>query len=163
MLVTPNDIRKHRPVADNLDDARRLETYIAEVENLTVIPALGAELYSDVDQNPQSHQLLLSGGFYADGKRHFAGLKAAVSLLAYARFVLNNNINVTPFGVREKVALDSDPVTDKSLIRHANEAENTGLAYLNQCLDYLRWLNGGSLCDGSVSRIKSPTFKVIGS
>lgn len=109
---------------------------------LHVIPAIGAELYKEVDENPTAHTLLLDGGYYDNNTRYMAGLKAAVSLLAYARFVLNNGINATPFGVKEKLTLDSSSVTDKALFRHANEAENTGLAYLQQCIDYLSFTNG---------------------
>ena len=89
-----------------------------------------------------------------------AGLKAAVSLLAYSRFVLNNGINATPFGVKEKLTLDSSNVPDKALYRHANEAENTGLAYLRQCIDYLNFTNGA--CSSKRKTIGTRKFKPIG-
>lgn len=161
MLVTTNDIRKHRPVAGNLDDMKRLEMYIREAEMLHVIPAIGAELYKEVDEDPSAHTLLLDGGYYDNNTRYMAGLKAAVSLLAYARFVLNNGINVTPFGVKEKLALDSNPVQDKALFRHANEAENTGLAYLQQCIDYLNHINGS--CGNQRKTLGTRKFKAVGS
>jgi hypothetical protein len=142
MLITTNDIRKHRPVAGNLDDMKRLEMYIREAETLHVLPAIGAELYKEVDENPSVHTLLLDGGYYNNNTCYMAGLKAAISLLAYSRFVLNNSINATPFGVKEKLTLDSGNVTDKALHRHANEAEKTGLAYLQQCIEYLNFTDG---------------------
>lgn len=160
MLITTNDIRKHRPVAGNLDDMKRLELYIREAETLYVIPAIGAELYKEVDENPSVHTLLLDGGYYNNNTRYMAGLKAAVSLLAYARFVLNNSINATPFGVREKLTLDSSSVGDKVLFRHANEAENTGRVYLNQCLEYLRSEADG--CGHKLSQVGVKKFKAIG-
>lgn len=143
MLVTAQDIRKHRPMADNLDSNRRLSMYIEEAERLYIIPALGAPLYKDVCENPSAHTLLLEGGYYSADTRHCAGLKAATALLAYARFVRNQHINVTPFGVKEKLSLDSADVDDRTLVRHANEAESTGKSYLRQCIDYLRTQNGG--------------------
>ena len=100
---------------------------------------------------------LLEGGYYDDDKKYFAGLKAAVCLLAYARFLPNNNINVTPFGVKEKIALDSNEVSDKSLFRQINEARNTGLAYLQQVLDYLNQ----NTC-GKSSKLSNRKFKAIG-
>ena len=160
MLITTNDIRKHRPVAGNIDDAKRLEMYIREAEMLYVIPAIGAELYKEVDENPSVHTLLLDGGYYNNNTRYIAGLKAAVSLLAYSRFVLNNSINATPFGVKEKLALDSNAVSDKALFRHANEAENTGKAYLAQCLEYLNFEKGS--CGYRPQQIGSRKFKAVG-
>lgn len=160
MIVTPNDIRKHRPVAGNLDDMKRLEHYIREVETLHLIPAIGAELYKQVDENPNDHTLLLDGGYYDNNTRYMAGLKAAVSLLAYARFVQNNSINVTPFGVKEKLTLDSSTVPDKALYRHANEAENTGRAYLAQCKAYLSYIN--NVCGASVVAVGTRKFKAVG-
>ena len=157
MLIKPTDIRKHRAIADNLDDQRRLVMYIQETETLDIIPAIGAELYKDCNENPQNHQTLLEGGYYDDDKKHFAGLKAAVCLLAYARFLPNNNINVTPFGVKEKIALDSNEVNDKSLFRQINEARNTGLAYLQQVLDYLNQ----DTC-GKHTKLSNRKFKAIG-
>lgn len=160
MLITTNDIRKHRPIAGNLDDMKRLEMYICEAETLYVIPAIGAELYKEVDENPSAHTLLLDGGYYNNNTRYMAGLKAAVSLLAYARFVLNNSINATPFGVKEKLTLDSNNVGDKALFRHANEAENTGKAYLNQCLEYIRF--DMDKCGYKVPQVGVKKFKAIG-
>ncbi len=160
MLITTNDIRKHRPIAGNLDDMKRLEMYIREAETLYVIPAIGAELYKEVDENPNAHTLLLDGGYYNNNTRYMAGLKAAVSLLAYARFVLNNSISATPFGVKEKLALDSSSVGDKALFRHANEAENTGKAYLNQCLDYIGV--EANRCGHKAPQVGAKKFKAIG-
>lgn len=160
MLITTNDIRKHRPVAGNLDDMKRLEMYIREAETLHILPAIGAELYKEVDENPSVHTLLLDGGYYDNNTRYMAGLKAAISLLAYSRFVLNNSINATPFGVKEKLTLDSNNVPDKALYRHANEAEKTGLAYLQQCIDYLNFTNGA--CTAKRVEVYTRKFKTVG-
>lgn len=159
MLITPEDIRKHRPVAGNLDDKRRLLMYIQEAETLDIIPAIGAGLYKECDENPEGYKLLLDGGYYDDDKRYFAGLKAAVSLLAYARFLPNNAINVTPFGVKEKLSVDSNDISDKALFRQINEARNTGLAYLQQVLDYLSYY--GSNC-GKTKNVTSSKFRAVG-
>ena len=160
MLITTNDIRRHRPIAGNIDDMKRLEMYIHEAETLYIIPAIGAELYKEVDENPSAHTLLLDGGYYNNNTRYMAGLKAAISLLAYSRFVLNNGINATPFGVKEKLTLDSGTVGDKALFRHANEAENTGKVYLNQCLEYLSFDAGA--CGFKRLKTGAKKFKAIG-
>lgn len=163
MLITPDDIRKHRPIAGNLDDQRRLVMYIQETETLDIIPAIGAELYKDCDEHPENYKLLLDGGYYNDDKQYFAGLKAAASLLAYARFLPNNNINVTPFGVKEKLSIDSGDVSDKALFRQINETRNTGLAYLQHVLDYLRYYNhNNGNCTRKYSVKRNNKFKAIG-
>mgnify|MGYP003623224375 len=159
MLVTTQDIRKHRPIADNLDDQRRLVMYIKEAEELDIIPVIGAELYKDCVDNPQNNRLLLDGGYYDNDKRYFAGLKAAVCLLAYARFLPNNNINVTPFGIKEKLSIDSGEVSDKAMFRQINEARNTGMAYLQHVVEYLKYY--GIKC-GKLSSVKQNKFKAIG-
>lgn len=152
-LATPDDIRRFRPIAKNTDDGR-ITMYIEEVTKLTIIPAIGADTYNRIAGDKPSHELLLNGGFYADGTKHLSGLIAAISLLAYARFVRSQNINVTPFGVKEKLSIDSDEVSDRALVRHANEAESTGQFYLQQCVDYL-----SAGCQIPVGRRK---YRIIG-
>ena len=159
MLITANDIRKHRPIASNLDDEKRLNTYIEEAERLDIMPAIGVKLFKDISENPNDHEELLNGGYYDDDKRHSEGLKAALCMLAYSRFILNNPVNVTSFGVHWKNTSDSDPVDDKTLFRHGNEAKKVGEAYLRQCVDYLQWKENSCRPARRVGRSK---FKVIG-
>lgn len=160
MIITVEDIKKHRPVADNLDEARRLNTYIKEAENLYIVPNLGAKLYKDISEHPENHTILLDGGYYNEDKCYFEGLKAALSLLAYARFVKNNELNVTPFGIKFKVGMDSGQMDNAYLIRHANEAENTGLSYLKGCVDYVKFNEADCCKDHSLKTVKK--YKVIG-
>ena len=44
MIINFDDIRAIRPIADNINDTKRLKTYIDEVEELDVVPVLGARL-----------------------------------------------------------------------------------------------------------------------
>lgn len=139
MLITPAHIRTYRPIAANLDDEKRLAMYITEAEHLYIIPAIGAHLYHSIVNNPADYEALLGGGYYDDNKRHFAGLRAAIAMFSYARFVRNQNITVTPFGVKEKLSLDSNSIDERTLVRHANEAEAIANEYLRQCLAYLQF------------------------
>ena len=160
MLITADDIRKHRPIALNLDDEKRLNTYIGEAELLDIIPVIGAKLYKEIKDTPTNFTELLDGGYYDNDTKYFAGLKAALSMLSYARFILNNSVNATPFGVQRKNALDSEPVEDKTLFRHSNEAKNVGLAYLQQCVDYLTYENGRKC--GEKTTVKQRKFSIVG-
>jgi hypothetical protein len=159
MLITANDIRKYRSIALNLDDEKRLNTYIDEAEKLDTMPAIGVRLYKDINDNPANHIELLSGGYYDNEKRYFAGLKAAICMLAYYRFSLNNAVNITSFGVQRKIAIDSEPIDDKTLFRHANEAKNIGFEYLQQCVDYINF--NENHCN-NIKSIKPRKFKIIG-
>ncbi|MDR1347837.1 MAG: hypothetical protein LBJ63_05320 [Prevotellaceae bacterium] len=160
MLITADDIRKHRSVSLNLDDEKRLLTYIDEAEKLDIMPVIGVELYKDLHDNPQNHDLLLNGGYYDGEKRYCIGIKAADALLSYARFILNNSVNATPFGVQRKNALDSESVDDKTLYRHSNEAKNVGMAYLQQCVDFITF-NTNS-CGQHKKEIHQRKIRVIG-
>ena len=44
MIIDYEDIRAIRPIADNINDTKRLKTYIDEVEELDVLPVFGARL-----------------------------------------------------------------------------------------------------------------------
>lgn len=50
MILTPEDVRKVRPIAENINDPARLMTYLAEAENLRLIDAIGASLYQWLDE-----------------------------------------------------------------------------------------------------------------
>ena len=51
-IISSEDFRKVRPIAENLLDYKRIEPYIREVEQLDIIPAIGASLYQQVtDEN----------------------------------------------------------------------------------------------------------------
>jgi hypothetical protein len=49
MIVKFEHIRKVRPIADNINDEKRLLPYMKEVEALDLIPAIGAGLYKQLD------------------------------------------------------------------------------------------------------------------
>ena len=143
MIITVDDIRKYRQVARNIDDGR-VEIYIREAQSLDILPAFGAEEYDRLtaeEPDPaltEAEQLLLSGGTYEkDGiKRRFEGLKAALAYLAYARFVRNHQLNVTPFGVVFKDGDESSQTDLRAVAAASKDAERIGQEYLGGCVDY---------------------------
>jgi len=50
MIIKPDDIRRIRPVANNIDDLNRIEPYIKDAETLDVLPVIGASLYKQLDE-----------------------------------------------------------------------------------------------------------------
>lgn len=156
MLVTFEDMQAVRPIANNIDRARVMP-YIAETEELVIIPLLPGGLYENLIADPDSEEnkFLLDGGNRNDTR--LVGLKKAIAYIAYSRFIVNNQLNATPLGVRLKDSPLSTDVSDNVLFRVANQAEATGKVFLQQVVDYLK-TNG---CEPE-KRVAKSKFKVIG-
>lgn len=142
-ILTPAAVRSVRPIADNLEDTKRITPYLREVERLDLLPMMGASLYRDVAASladeEDEFQLLYHGGYYEyNGKTEWCdGLVSACGYLAYARFARNQDINVTAFGVVRKTTQYSEPTDSGELLRTANEAERIGTAMLATCKQWL--------------------------
>lgn len=163
MIINSNDIRKYRPIAENIDDTARIDPYIKEAETLRLVDVLGADLYKWLDTTDFSegesfdyttstgkkvtitrkqHDEIINGGYYESscdcGGGYSAGLSAAIAYIAYARLIVNNPINITAFGVKIKDSEFSENVDDKILIRSSNDARKIGEAYLEKCVEQLK-------------------------
>jgi hypothetical protein len=147
MITKLANIRAVRPIAENLDDTKRLNPYIAETENLYLLPMIGAKIYEELDTyvnaesptaNP-TYDLLMNGGYYthASERYQFAGLKMAMGYLVYCRFLKNQNLNVTAFGITRKTSEFSEASEERTVVRVANDAEAIGKRYLQECYEYL--------------------------
>lgn len=168
MIVKPDDVRKVRPIAENLSDVTRLVTYIREAETLRIIDALGAHLYTWLDTTDFSgegiftytkpdgiaisitkgqYNELMFGGLYTNTcndeciSHRSEGLVTATCYFAYSRFVMNNPINSTAFGVRYKDGEFSSRVEDMVLVRNSNEAKKIGEAYLMYVVEHFKSLD----------------------
>jgi len=179
MIATTDDIRGIRPIAVNLNDTKRMQPYLAETEKLQIIDCLGAKLYraidtnegntlsytnyagSDVEFDATEYSSLLNGGYYEydDCTYYCGGLIPAIVYLAYARFVLNNSLNVTAFGVTVKQGQLSEPADTKAVQIHANESKKVGDEYLVQVYDYIKRKEG--LVSGT-KELKTTKIKIIG-
>ena len=154
MILNSNDIRNVRPIAENINDPARLEPYIGEAETLRLVDAIGANLYKWLDETDFSgpgplqygdvtitknqYTAVMEGGYYDGGRSE--GLKIAIAYIAYSRFIVNNPINPTAFGVRYKDGEFSTRVEDNIIIRSSNEARNIGEAYLEKAINHLKAL-----------------------
>lgn len=159
MIITVEDIRKVRPIADNLNDEKRLLPYIDECEKLFLIPAIGASLYKKINDNISEYEELLSGGYYDNDTKYFNGLRQAMGYLVYSRFVRNQNVNATAFGMVFKEGQFSEKVDEKTIVRIANDAEKIGLRYLSECVEYLNYSSDS--CE-TKQVIRNKKFRVIG-
>lgn len=172
MILNSNDLRNVRPIAENINDPARLEPHIREAETLRLVDAIGANLYrwldetdfsgpgpfqyGDVSITKDQYTAVMEGGYY-DGSRS-EGLKVAIAYIAYSRFIVNNPINATAFGVRYKDGEFSTRVEDNIIIRSSNEARNIGEAYLEKAINHLKALR---LLTSCTEYKESPSRKMI--
>lgn len=151
MIITVDDIRNIRAIAYNID-AERVNVYIREAEELDIRRQIGTTLYERYNNSAElttEEGIMLNGGDYTaecGGERHISGVKVALAYFAYARFVRNAQINVTPYGVVTKLGEDSEPTNYKAVAAIAQDAQNIGEALLAECLDYWRTVSG-ECCD----------------
>lgn len=163
MITTVDYIRRVRPIAQNIDGLNRIEPYINEAESLNILPQIGAAVYRWLDETDftgpgpwvfsvpdgravtitkEQHNALLFGGYY-DGpcqSGHSMGLVAAASYYAYSRAVLDNQVNVTSFGVVKKRTEFSDPVDSSTLVQVSREAKKLGDEVTREVIEHLRAL-----------------------
>ena len=98
----------------------------------------------------------MEGGYYEGGRSE--GLKVAIAYIAYSRFIVNNPISPTAFGVRYKDGEFSTRVEDNIIIRSSNEARNIGEAYLEKAINHLKALRLLTPC---TEYKESPSRKMI--
>lgn len=172
MILNYSDLRNVRPIAENINDPARLEPYIREAETLRLVDAIGANLYrwldetdfsgsgpfqyGDVTITKDQYTAAMEGGYYDGGRSE--GLKIAIAYIAYSRFIVNNPINPTAFGVRYKDGEFSTRVEDNIIIRSSNEARNIGEAYLEKAINHLKALRLLTQC---TEYKESPARKII--
>lgn len=165
MITTPENVRQVRPVAENLNDPARLQTYIQEIEDTRLVDLIGARLYRWLDtydfsgMGPYQYERedgetititrgdyldLMTGGYFTDscGCEHKnPGLTKGTAYLVYARMIINNPVNVTAFGVVNKNGNFSSNTSDNDMIRASNSAKNTGEDVLKKTVEHLKALN----------------------
>ena len=132
MIITTEDIRAIRPIAENVNDIKRLIPYIDECEKLYLLKSVGAVQFKKIeDKSIANYSVLMAGGYY----------------------------DATAFGIVVKQGQFSETVDEKTIVRTANDAEKIGLEYLKQCVDYLNF--GKEKSEQTIS-VKRNKFRVIG-
>lgn len=161
------DIATIRPIAKNVNTIERVRTYMEEVSRLEILPIVGAAQYQNIEQgNVPLTDPLFVGGYYTVVEhgntitKYQSGLNNALLYLTYSRLILNNQVNVTAFGVVQKKTELSEPIDEVNLIRQANEAEMIGKEYLRQVADYVNSQNDCTCC--KKPRVRSVNIKKVG-
>ena len=175
MIVNVDFIRKFRNIAQNIDEERvnvyirEAETLDIEpmigaelrrkFDNLGEIAVDdNGKPLQDEDGNsimlgyegdlPTEEHTLLNGGYYTDASGQLCrieGVKVALAYLAYARFVRNHDVNVSPYGVVTKYGQESTPVEARTISAVSNDACKIGMEHLDSCVRYWKYISNKSM------------------
>lgn len=144
-LITPAHIKAYRPTADIADD--RITPYILEAQHNDLRPALNDVLYYDLmtkftdsgDAMYTKYQELINGKAYTYNSNtvYFSGLAPMVAYHALARFLVNNPVNITRFGVVQKVNPQSEPISIAAIQAVVHELRSAAISYQNELIQFL--------------------------
>jgi len=144
LLITIDDIKQFRAVSL---DQKRAEPYILEAMENDLRPVLNDALYRDftqkvfsgLDPDYAKYQNLLNGTTYTvnGNTLNYPGVKAMLVYYSLSRIVLNNQINVTSYGVVQKTLDQSQPVEAGMLKMMVTELRSIAISYQNRVADFL--------------------------
>lgn len=143
------------PITEEQVSFTKYQETIAEDRVLTTKDQ-GTITKDQVTITKDQYTAVMEGGYYDGGRSE--GLKVAIAYIAYSRFIVNNPINPTAFGVRYKDGEFSTRVEDNIIIRSSNEARNIGEAYLEKAINHLKALHLLASC---TEYEVSPARKII--
>lgn len=139
ILITLQDIKAVRPTAE-LDNVR-WQPFATEAQDQDVKPILGDALYYQLMTTPAAtaYAELLNGKTYTyNGETiYFEGIKPLIVYFFLARFIQNNAINITRFGVVSKVINQSQPVDAQVIRQVVNEMKSNAQTYKNDVERFL--------------------------
>jgi hypothetical protein len=148
-LITVDTIKQYRPLSKEIS-IDRIAPYILEAQLNDIQPMLGDTLFTDLvkkfattgDPMYASYQELLFGKEYTPtgsaGPILFDGIAPAIAYFALARFFEGNPVNVTRFGVVQKLNENfSEPVSPQVLASAISSVRANGTMYLNKAVDFL--------------------------
>lgn len=138
-----------RAIAGNIGTSTgtdRLSMFIDEARRIDIQPVITADLLYEIDNDntsPLTYATLVNGGTYTVGsgasarKHTFAGLKKTLAYFVYARMIKANPVNVTAFGVVNKLDPNSQQANDRQIANMAGDAYKVATAYLDDCMAYI--------------------------
>lgn len=145
LLISVSDIKRYRAIADLHPD--RIDTYIRESQIIYLKPLLNEALYYDFitkydnsgDAMYANYQKLLNGDTYTyNGQTvEYLGLKPMLVYYTLARFVVNNQVNFTGYGVVYKRSDESDRLDADSLRIQERLFKETAITYQEGVEQYL--------------------------
>lgn len=144
-LITPSQLRAYRPHAVIDDD--RITPFIIEAQQNDLRPALNDALYYDLmtkftqagDDMYSAYQDLIDGKEYTYGSHtvYFSGIKPMLAYFTLARFIVSQQVNITRFGVTQKLTPQSEPTSFAAIQAEANQMKSTAISYQNELIQFL--------------------------
>ncbi|RAK21607.1 hypothetical protein B0I03_10539 [Flavobacterium aquaticum] len=117
-IITATEIKNYKDIGNKVDE-NKINPIIEQAQLTELKDVLGSEFYFDVLNNLNNpiYQDLLSGSTftYNDIVYHQDGLKALTADYFMAKYVMQINTNITPFGATIKQSNDSVPAERNSL------------------------------------------------
>jgi len=150
-IITITDIQAAIPDMSVNIEEEKVTRYIAEAQEFDLKSVLGRALHfafvEGLAASPQVeiYSELFEGKTYLDTGLNqnisFAGVKKAMIYWSYARFLNNQDTNVTSFGIVQKENEFSKPSEEKRIARLVTAAIAAATAYKN---DFVKFLNDNS-------------------
>lgn len=145
LIASLQDLKKFRPIAETSQD--RVDPYIWEAQMNDIKPVLGDAFYNDFVTNYKDtgyakhdeYQALLNGDTYEwdGGEVQFEGLMTVLCYYAIARYVTNNPINYTAYGVVTKVNAQSQPIDTRTISLNASGLKDMAKSFENDMRQFL--------------------------
>ena len=143
-LIQKSDFTDYRDISANVGD-ERIVPFVLEAQTIELQNFLGPELYlelitdwDDINKVFQTQKFIdLWEGVDVTGKYRFYGLKPALIYFCYARFLKNQNVVVTRYGVRNLVRDESEINSDESTRTKQGAAEQMAIQFQDRAAVYI--------------------------
>jgi len=136
-LISKEDFTQYRHISKNIDAKQRLEPYMLEAQRFDIVPFLGSDIITEI-----LDQLETGTGntntLTTLNETLLELIKPVCVFFSYARMLANQPVQVTRYGVVTKNDDNSEPVSEKTLARLINQANNIAEAYKIDLLAYLK-------------------------
>jgi hypothetical protein len=136
-LITESDFTPYKAISANLNAAKKLLPYVVDAQQLDLKELIGSAfylaLYKDVTDSPalQLYSDLWNGSEWVCNNKTYRheGLKTVLVHFSYARYIMNSGQEETAFGVVVKKEENSEPISEKTLLRKIDNANSAAFAY----------------------------------
>ena len=139
LWITKEDFSDFRDISANIAEGK-MNMFIREAQFLDVKKFLGKELYSLMqadwnEANSEFDNALYNNLWFGVGE--FNGYMNSGIYYSYARFLLQQQVNVSRFGVESVQNEISEDISNAQIRSKTNDARKVALRYEEETLDYL--------------------------
>jgi hypothetical protein len=125
-LLTITQIKKYKTISD-FAPSEKVNTFVNEAQFIELRNVLGQGLFDKVVENisPLNYPEL------------DIQIEPMLAYYSYARYLSQNQVNATAFGVVQKRNEFSEPTSEKTLMRIVGQAREMGKAYERELIKFL--------------------------